>query len=96
MATELGAAFAEADGAVVEAMRQFGERLGVAFQIIDDVLDLAGDSQSVGKTLGRDAAMGTLTLPMIHGLANASSRTADALRCALMASESVTTPSSEV
>ncbi|MEM7626468.1 MAG: polyprenyl synthetase family protein [Planctomycetota bacterium] len=47
----------------------YGEKLGVAFQIVDDVLDLTGDPAEVGKTLGRDLAKGKLTLPLIHHLA---------------------------
>ncbi len=46
----------------------FGEKLGIAFQIIDDVLDLDGDPDRVGKTLGRDLAKGKLTLPLIRHL----------------------------
>lgn len=46
----------------------FGEKLGIAFQIIDDVLDLTGDPEEVGKTLGRDLAKGKLTLPLIYHL----------------------------
>ena len=56
-------------GAVAAALYGFGEKLGVAFQIIDDVLDLTGDPQEVGKTLGRDLAKGKPTLPIIRYLA---------------------------
>ena len=52
-----------------EALYNYGETLGIAFQIIDDVLDLTGDPQTVGKSLGRDLAKGKLTLPLIHALA---------------------------
>ncbi len=51
-----------------DALYQFGEKVGVAFQIIDDVLDLTGTQETVGKTLGRDLDKGKLTLPMIHHL----------------------------
>lgn len=51
-----------------EALFSYGEKLGVAFQIVDDVLDLTGDPAEVGKTLGRDLAKGKLTLPLIHHL----------------------------
>ena len=46
----------------------FGQKLGIAFQIIDDVLDLRGDPEQVGKSLGRDLAKGKLTLPLIRHL----------------------------
>jgi octaprenyl-diphosphate synthase len=47
------------------ALRTYGEKVGIAFQIIDDVLDLVGDEAVVGKSLGRDLAKGKLTLPLI-------------------------------
>ncbi len=53
---------------VVDALYDYGETLGIAFQIIDDVLDLTGDQETVGKTLGQDIAKGKLTLPMIHAI----------------------------
>jgi octaprenyl-diphosphate synthase len=52
-----------------DALRDFGSRLGAAFQIRDDLLDLAGDEGAVGKPLGRDLQLGKLTLPVIHHLA---------------------------
>ncbi|MEM1109715.1 MAG: polyprenyl synthetase family protein [Planctomycetota bacterium] len=60
------------DGAVAQTLFGFGEKLGVAFQIIDDVLDLTGNAEEVGKTLGRDLAKGKLTLPLIRYLETAS------------------------
>lgn len=56
------------DGRVGEALFTFGEKLGIAFQIIDDLLDLSGDEGTVGKSLGRDLAKGKLTLPVIRYL----------------------------
>lgn len=56
-------------GAVAAALFAYGEKLGIAFQIVDDVLDLTGDTEEVGKTLGRDLAKGKLTLPLIRHLA---------------------------
>ena len=66
----LGAHLAGADETRVERMRVFGESLGIAFQIVDDVLDVVGDEAEAGKSLGRDADMGKLTLPLIHFLQN--------------------------
>lgn len=48
---------------------RFGEHVGIAFQVIDDVLDLAGDPQEVGKRLGADLAEGKTTLPLAIALA---------------------------
>lgn len=64
----LGARYAGADERTVRRMNEFGVGLGVAFQITDDLLDLVGDEAEVGKSLGRDAQMGKLTLPLIHYL----------------------------
>jgi octaprenyl-diphosphate synthase len=63
---ELGAAYAHADPQCVARMRRYGLSLGIAFQIQDDILDIVGDQNTVGKTLGIDAQKGKLTLPMIH------------------------------
>lgn len=65
---ELGAMLSDAPPAMCQAMQHFGQSVGVAFQIIDDVLDLTGNPQTVGKTLGLDLGKGKLTLPLIHCL----------------------------
>jgi octaprenyl-diphosphate synthase len=62
----LGAKFADANEKTVEALRQYGEALGTAFQIQDDILDIVGEQSTVGKTLGIDVNKGKLTLTMIH------------------------------
>ena len=67
-ATELGAKHAGAPPESVRTMHDIGLKLGVAFQIQDDLLDLLGDERTVGKTLGRDIDKGKLTLPIIHHL----------------------------
>ena len=53
---------------LAEVAGRFGEKIGVAFQIIDDVLDLAGDAREVGKRLGADLAEGKTTLPLVLAL----------------------------
>jgi octaprenyl-diphosphate synthase len=62
---ELGARLSGASPDAVARMRAFGEQLGVAFQIQDDLLDLLGDEATVGKSILRDLEKGKLTLPMI-------------------------------
>ncbi len=47
------------------AMRRYGERLGLAFQVVDDVLDFTGDEARLGKPVGNDLRQGTITLPVI-------------------------------
>ena len=66
VACELGAFINEASPEVINALRIFGLRLGTAYQIYDDVLDLAGDEGKAGKTLGSDLRKGKLTLPILH------------------------------
>jgi len=59
------------DKARAERYRAFGEKAGIAFQIIDDLLDITGTEAEMGKTLGTDLAMGKITMPVIHLLATA-------------------------
>jgi octaprenyl-diphosphate synthase len=68
-ACRAGGRVAGAAPAVIEALGRFGERVGVAFQIIDDVLDLEGIPHEVGKRLGHDLAEGKTTLPLALALA---------------------------
>jgi len=65
-ACELGALINEAAPEVIDSLRIFGLQLGTAYQIYDDVLDLAGDEAKAGKTLGSDLRKGKLTLPILH------------------------------
>ena len=67
----LGAKFAGADDATIAAAERYGLSVGMAFQIQDDILDIAGDVSTVGKTLGIDVEKGKMTLPMIHFLQTA-------------------------
>jgi len=80
LACELGAVFAGAAELTFEAMRRYGLHTGVAFQIIDDVLDFVGDEEEVGKTLGLDCLMGKPTLPLIHCLRSLGPAKAAGLR----------------
>jgi octaprenyl-diphosphate synthase len=76
----LGALYARADRAVVDALDRYGRLLGTAFQIADDVLDMAGTEHETGKSLGSDLAQRKLTLPLIRLLAGASMETAGRVR----------------
>jgi len=62
------ALLADADPEHVAALGGYGTSLGLAFQITDDVLDVAGDEADFGKTVGRDLAEGMPTLPMIYAV----------------------------
>ncbi|MFV2120291.1 polyprenyl synthetase family protein [Streptomyces sp. Act-28] len=61
-----GAMMAGAEERFTEILTQYGERLGVAFQLADDVLDIASDSHESGKTPGTDLREGIATLPVLH------------------------------
>ncbi len=66
VSSEQGAFLNEASPDVITAMRTYGMRLGTAYQIYDDVVDLAGEESTAGKTLGTDLRKGKLTLPIIY------------------------------
>src|SRR5262249_40642112 len=69
---ELGALLAGAKEADSKRLYAYGRRLGIAFQIVDDCLDLCGVEETVGKSLGSDLKNGEPTLPLIHLLAHSS------------------------
>lgn len=76
----LGAKYADADARIQNGLEAFGLDAGIAFQIVDDILDMTGDEAEMGKTLGRDLAKGKLTLPVIHYLQNVTAEQASAFR----------------
>ncbi|WP_181017627.1 octaprenyl diphosphate synthase [Zemynaea arenosa] len=65
-AAELGALIAGANDAQIAAAGEFGRSIGTAFQLIDDVLDYAGDASEIGKNVGDDLREGKPTLPLIY------------------------------
>jgi octaprenyl-diphosphate synthase len=65
---QLGAHYAGASTALTQHLTQFGRKLGIAFQIADDLLDLVGNESTVGKSLGSDLAKQKPTLPLIRAL----------------------------
>jgi geranylgeranyl pyrophosphate synthase len=72
---EMGAIIGNAPEPAVQALRQYGSDVGMAFQIVDDVLDLREGSNQLGKPAGHDLTQGTVTLPTIiyaSGLTEAS------------------------
>lgn len=64
-----GGILAGADRPVLTILSIFGERLGLAFQIIDDVLDVVGEDEKLGKRSGTDAAQAKATYPAVYGIA---------------------------
>ena len=69
-AAELGALVGGADDEQIAAAGEYGRSLGTAFQLIDDVLDYAGDAAEIGKNLGDDLREGKPTLPLIWLMEN--------------------------
>jgi geranylgeranyl pyrophosphate synthase len=63
-----GAVMAGGAAAHVDAVAAYGTHVGLAFQIVDDILDVEGDSADLGKTAGKDAAAGKPTYPALYGL----------------------------
>lgn len=82
-AARIGAILAGAGAAEEEAMTSYGMRLGVAFQLIDDVLDYSGDLHETGKNLGDDLAEGKPTLPLIHAMRHGTPEHARLIRAAI-------------
>ena len=64
-----GAIMAGADDGQLAALHRFGAAIGLAFQIVDDILDVSAASADLGKTAGKDAAAGKPTYPSLYGLA---------------------------
>src|SRR5580692_2800658 len=75
-----GARLAGSEPGYVEAASRFGQHLGAAYQIYDDLVDFFGEETRIGKTLGTDLASGKLTLPLLELLERLSADEADALR----------------
>ncbi len=67
-AGETGAILSGAPGETVGSLKSYSYNLGMAFQIVDDILDFDGTEQEVGKPVGSDLAQGTITLPAILAL----------------------------
>lgn len=82
-AAETGALLCGAATHLVAALRDYGHHLGMAFQLIDDVLDYQADAGQLGKNLGDDLAEGKMTLPLIRTLAEASPAQAQTIRSAI-------------
>ena len=70
-ACEIGPVIAEQDSETQESLRLYGLNLGIAFQIVDDVLDYNADHAKLGKTIGDDFREGKMTAPILLALANA-------------------------
>jgi octaprenyl-diphosphate synthase len=66
---QIGGMLGKVDKAGEQALQEYGFNLGIAFQIVDDLLDFTGDASTLGKPIGGDLREGKMTLPLIHLLA---------------------------
>lgn len=67
-ALRMGCTCAGGDAAQMDALSRYGEHVGLAFQIVDDILDVEESSEALGKTAGKDAAQGKITFPAVYGI----------------------------
>lgn len=88
VACELAAFISGAGPVVISALKTFGSKIGTAYQIYDDCLDLAGTEEETGKTLGTDIRKGKFTLPVLLML-QSQGADAVALRTMLLAEENI-------
>ena len=71
-ACKSAAILAGANSTICENLHEFGLQVGIAFQLVDDVLDYSGSSETMGKNIGDDLAEGKPTLPLIYAMKNSS------------------------
>ena len=79
-AAHAGAVLSRANSPTETALRDYGFHLGLAFQLIDDVLDYEGDAEDLGKNIGDDIAEGKVTLPLIVAMKNGDKRQTSLIR----------------
>jgi octaprenyl-diphosphate synthase len=82
-AARLGAILGGAPRAIEDGLAAYGQHVGAAFQLLDDVLDYSGDHAEIGKNLGDDLNEGKPTLPLIHAMRRGSSAQAAVVRRAV-------------
>jgi geranylgeranyl diphosphate synthase type II len=80
---KVGAMLGGATGEPLAAMTRYGEAIGLAFQIADDILDIEGTTEEIGKDAGSDEARGKATYPAVLGLAESKRRAAELVELAL-------------
>ena len=83
-ASHAGAVLAGANAEQEAGLRDYGLHLGLAFQLIDDVLDYEGETEDLGKNVGDDLAEGKVTLPLIAAMRNGDASQAEFIRNAIL------------
>lgn len=82
-ASEVGAVVGGGSDDQIAHLARYGENIGLAFQIIDDILDVTGSAETLGKSAGKDVKAGKATYPHIHGIKNAQERASELVAGAL-------------
>ena len=82
-AARIGAVISDQDEIIEQSLANYGQHLGVAFQLVDDLLDYSSSSEAMGKNVGDDLAEGKPTLPLIHAMQHASAADRDLLSTAI-------------
>ena len=82
-AAHTASVLADSQTRIADALKNFGLHFGLAFQLVDDWLDYAGDSSAMGKKAGNDLAEGKITLPLIHTLSHGTKSESDLVRRAI-------------
>ena len=73
----MGGIYADASASQLAALSRYGEHIGLTFQIVDDILDVVGTSEALGKTAGKDAAQQKATFPALYGVEASRERAQD-------------------
>ncbi len=84
-AVRMGGIFGEASSDQLDSLSEYGSAIGTAFQIVDDILDVEGATEILGKTAGKDAEQQKATFPALYGLERSKQLAADQLGLALAA-----------
>jgi len=79
----VGAIVSGASEEDVSRLTRFGEEAGLAFQIVDDILDVEGSDATLGKSAGKDARSGKATYPLVHGIGEARRKAEELVSSAL-------------
>jgi octaprenyl-diphosphate synthase len=82
-ASQLGAIISDSSEIEQQAMTRYGRHLGIAYQLIDDVLDYSASAEELGKNIGDDLAEGKPTLPLLYAMKNGSTEQAGIIRTAI-------------
>ncbi len=82
-AARIGGVIADQNDEVDQALASYGQHLGIAFQLVDDLLDYSSTSEALGKNVGDDLAEGKPTLPLIHAMQHAATADRDLLSAAI-------------